>query len=261
MRSVTNGRFQARGLTLQEIQELLRENARHRCDGMGPERACLRLVSMAELPSIFGYFQIAAFQSLRDGKEHVALIHGRVLEEEAVPVRIHSECLTGDVLGSLRCDCREQLTGGLQTLVEMGRGVLLYLRQEGRGIGLANKIRAYALQEQGLDTREANLALGFREDERQYGVAAHMLRSLRVRSIQLITNNPHKILEIEACGIPVVKRIPLVIPPNPHNRCYLETKARKFGHLLEGLSLEGPSPGDIPPSGEEEPSSLVTPRS
>jgi GTP cyclohydrolase II len=136
-------------------------------------------------------------------------------------------------MGSLRCDCRDQLTQGLAAIRKEPRGVLLYLRQEGRGIGLANKIRAYALQEQGLDTVEANLALGFRDDERDYAVAAHMLHSLRLGSIRLITNNPEKLRQLAQYGVQVAGRIPHVIPPNEHNRFYLETKARRSGHLLE----------------------------
>jgi GTP cyclohydrolase II len=141
--------------------------------------------------------------------------------------------LTGDVMGSLRCDCRDQLTEGLQAIRREGRGILLYLRQEGRGIGLLNKIRAYALQEQGLDTVEANQALGFRDDERDYAVAAHMLRSLGVKSVRVVTNNPDKIRQLSQHGVEVSGRIPHVIPPNEFNRFYLETKARRSGHMID----------------------------
>ncbi|MBS1111301.1 MAG: cyclohydrolase, partial [Anaeromyxobacteraceae bacterium] len=150
-----------------------------------------------------------------------------------VAVRLHSECLTGDVMGSLRCDCRDQLTEGLRALLREPRGVLLYLRQEGRGIGLINKIRAYALQQRGLDTVEANRALGFRDDERDYAVAAHMLRSLGVKSVRVVTNNPDKIRQLTQHGVEVSGRIPHVIPPNEFNRFYLETKARRSGHMID----------------------------
>ncbi len=217
------------------------------CQGVGPARVCLRAVAVATLPTRFGPFRIVAFSNDRDGKEHVALVHGDVVGGADVPVRLHSECLTGDVMGSLRCDCRDQLEGGLAAIRRAGRGVLLYLRQEGRGIGLANKIRAYALQEQGLDTVEANLALGFRDDERDYAAAAHMLHTLRLRSVRLITNNPDKIRQLERHGVSVAGRIPHVMPPNEHNRFYLQTKARRSGHLIapaelaadEGLAVSG----------------------
>ncbi|MBI5197077.1 MAG: GTP cyclohydrolase II [Nitrospirae bacterium] len=223
-------------LTREEIEQLLKENQDHQCEGIGKDQVCVRILSVANLPSLYGDFQVVAFCNSNDDKEHAALIHGDILDQEGVPVRIHSECLTGDVLGSLRCDCHDQLVTALRTIGKMRHGILLYLRQEGRGIGFANKIRAYALQEEGLDTTEANLALGFRDDEREYSVAAHMMRSLRVKSIRLMTNNPHKISEIEKCGVNVVERIPLIIPPNRHNRFYLETKEKKFGHLLDGIS-------------------------
>jgi GTP cyclohydrolase II len=161
-----------------------------------------------------------------------------VLDMADVPVRLHSECLTGDAIGSLRCDCRDQLETALHTIGQMERGILLYMRQEGRGIGFANKIRAYGLQDYGFDTVDANLALGFRDDEREYSVAAHMLMSLKVQSVQLLTNNPRKMDALRSLGINVSGRIPLVIPPNPYNRFYLETKAKKSGHLLDPQGKE-----------------------
>ncbi len=167
-----------------------------------------------------------------DQKEHLAIVKGEVLNSEAVPVRIHSECLTSEVLGSLKCDCREQLQTALKYISEQERGIVLYMRQEGRGIGLGNKIRAYALQEAGYDTVEANHMLGFPDDLRSYDVAAGMLQVLGVKSISLLTNNPKKIAGVEAFGIRVKKRIPLQIKPNPFNKNYLHTKARKSGHLL-----------------------------
>jgi GTP cyclohydrolase II len=221
------------GLTRSQIEALLEENRNHHCEGIGPHKVCVRIEAIAELPSRFGQFQIAAFYNNRDNKEHVAIIHGDVMDAEDVPVRVHSECLTGDVIGSLRCDCRDQLENALRMIGQMERGILLYMRQEGRGIGLINKIRAYALQEQGLDTVEANLALGFRDDEREYSVAAHMLMSLHVKSIRLITNNPSKINDLTQHGIRITGRIPHIMPPNEHNRFYLETKAIKSGHLID----------------------------
>ena len=192
----------------------------------------VRLASTAELPTEFGDFRVFVFVDAQ-GKEHVAMVHGDVQGAEAVATRIHSECLPGDVLGSLRCDCREQLHRALGRLATGHRGVLLYLRQEGRGIGLANKIRAYRLQEQGLDTVDANLALGFGDDERDYSVGVAMLRALGVRSIRLMTNNPDKVHQVEASGMRVVERLPHVVAPNAHNHAYLETKARRAGHMFE----------------------------
>jgi GTP cyclohydrolase II len=215
------------------LRQLVERDRDHECDGFGDSRVCVRVVAVADLPTRFGPFRIVAFWNNRDQKEHVALVHGEVVGGEDVAVRLHSECLTGDVMGSLRCDCRDQLTEGLAAICREGRGVLLYLRQEGRGIGLINKIRAYALQEQGLDTVEANVALGFRDDERDYAVAAHMLHSLDLRSIRLITNNPEKLRQLDRHRVKVVGRIPHVIPPNPHNRFYLETKARRSGHFID----------------------------
>ena len=220
-------------LTPLQIRELLDENRAHECDGFGREHVCVRIASIADLPSRFGQFQVVAFWNNRDGKEHAAFVHGDITGMENVPVRMHSECLTGDAIGSLRCDCRDQLEAALRALGAMDRGMLLYLRQEGRGIGFINKIRAYGLQDHGYDTVEANLALGFRDDERDYSVAAHMIGSLRVKSIRLMTNNPRKIEGLVSLGIRITDRIPLVIPPNEHNRFYLQTKSRKSGHLLD----------------------------
>jgi GTP cyclohydrolase II len=215
------------------LSDLVARDQDHECEGFGPSRVCVRVVAVAQLPTRFGDFRLVGFWNNRDGKEHVAMVLGEVVGGEEVAVRLHSECLTGDVMGSLRCDCRDQLTGGLEAIQALGRGVLLYLRQEGRGIGLINKIRAYALQEQGLDTVEANLALGFRDDERDYAVAAHMLHSLRLRSLKLITNNPEKIRQLTQHRLQVTGRIPHVIPPNQFNRFYLETKARRSGHFID----------------------------
>jgi GTP cyclohydrolase II len=193
----------------------------------------VELAGVAALPTEFGDFRIHVFTSDRDDREQVAIVRGDVFGVESVPARIHSECLTGDVMGSLRCDCRKQLELGLRKIATMPCGVLLYLRQEGRGIGLANKIRAYGLQEQGLDTVDANLALGFTDDERDYGVAAAMLRALGVRSVRLMTNNPDKVAQLRRYGLNVTERMAHAIPPGVHNRAYLETKARRCGHLLD----------------------------
>lgn len=221
------------------VRELLRENENHCCDGCGPSGICVKIVSIAELPTRFGDFQIVAFSNDKDGKDHVAIVRGDVTDGEDIPVRLHSECLTGDALGSLRCDCRDQLEAALTAIGKMEKGIVLYLRQEGRGIGLANKIRAYALQDAGMDTVEANLALGFRDDERDYEVAAHMLMSLKVQSIRLMTNNPRKIEDLQRYGVRVNGRIPHVLPPNPHNEFYLRTKAEKSGHLLNLKDFKG----------------------
>jgi len=215
------------------LQSLVERDRDHECEGYGTAKVCVKVVGVADLPTRFGDFRIAAFWNNRDAKEHVAVVHGDVLDREDVPTRMHSECLTGDALGSLRCDCRDQLEVALRALGAMERGCLIYLRQEGRGIGLINKIRAYALQDTGLDTVEANLALGFRDDERDYAIAAHMLKSLAIRSVRLMTNNPAKIRQLTQYGLRVSGRIPHVIPSNPHNRFYLETKASRSGHFID----------------------------
>ncbi len=216
-----------------QIKELLDENQDHDCEGLGAEQVCVKIAAIADLPSRFGNFQVVAFYNNRDDKEHAAFVHGDVCGAENLPVRVHSECLTGDAIGSLRCDCRDQLESALTQIGQMDKGMLLYMRQEGRGIGFTNKARAYGLQDHGYDTVEANLALGFRDDEREYSVAAHMLFSLKVKSIRLMTNNPRKIEDLTRHGIVVTERIPHILPPNPHNQFYLETKATKSGHLID----------------------------
>lgn len=215
------------------LEDLVERDKDHDCDGFGVHHICVKVEAVAELPTRFGRFRIVAFWNNRDGKEHIALAHGDVMGAEDLPTRLHSECLTGDVMGSFRCDCRDQLEAALRSLGAMERGLLLYLRQEGRGIGLINKVRAYALQDKGLDTVDANLALGFRDDERDYAVAAHMLASLNVGSVSLMTNNPNKIRQLEQYGIRVSARVPHVMPPNDHNRFYLETKATRSGHHID----------------------------
>jgi GTP cyclohydrolase II len=214
------------------LDDLVERDRNHDCGGFGARNVCVRVVAVADLPSRFGDFRIVAFWNNRDGKEHVAIVRGDVMGAEDLPTRLHSECVTGDVMGSLRCDCRDQLEVALKSIA-MERGLVLYMRQEGRGIGLANKVRAYALQDQGLDTVDANLALGFRDDERDYAIAAHMLTSLNVGSVRLMTNNPSKILQLEQQGIKVTGRVPHVVPPTEHNRFYLETKAARSGHYLD----------------------------
>lgn len=226
-------RIKNMGLSQSKIKKLLEENSHHNCDGVGQDHVCVQIAAIAELPSRFGDFHIVAFYNNKDNKEHVAIVHGDVLDAEDVAVRVHSECLTGDVIGSLRCDCRDQLESALRMIGKLDKGILLYLRQEGRGIGLINKIRAYYLQENGYDTVEANIALGFRDDEREYSVAAHMLMSLHVKSIQLITNNPKKIDDLTKHGIKVNGRIPHIMEANQYNRFYLETKALKSGHMID----------------------------
>ena len=214
------------------LEDLVVRDRDHNCDGFGKHRICVKVEAVAHLPTRAGDFRIVAFWNNRDSKEHVALVHGDVLGASEVVTRLHSECLTGDALGSLRCDCRDQLRVALERLAQEPAGVLLYLRQEGRGIGLLNKIRAYELQDEGLDTVDANLALGFRDDERDYAVAAHMLASLTIGSVRLLTNNPKKVAALEAHGIRVAGRIPHVIPAGRYNRHYLETKAKRSGHLI-----------------------------
>jgi GTP cyclohydrolase II len=217
----------------QQLLNLVESDKEHSCAGYGPDQVCIRVAGVADLPTEFGHFNIVAFWNNRDEKDHIAVVHGEVVGMENVPVRLHSECLTGDALGSLRCDCRDQLKVSLQRIAQEPLGVVLYLRQEGRGIGLLNKIRAYQLQDGGLDTVEANLALGFRDDERDFAVAAHMLHTLDIKSVRLMTNNPKKVDELRNYGVNVVERLPHIIPPNEHNRFYLETKSRRSGHFID----------------------------
>jgi len=238
------------GLKICAIADLIRY--RHRSEYLVEKRVCV------DLPTRFGRFKLHYYRSTVDEKEHVAVCCGAVGAEgsspaepieEPVMVRVHDECFTGDVLHSLRCDCGEQLEAALEMIQREGRGVLLYMRQEGRGIGLENKLHAYALQEQGLDTVEANERLGLPADKREYGVGAQILRHLGVRRMRLLSNNPRKFHALSGYGLEIVERIPLEMPPHRENLRYLRTKKEKLGHLLE-LDGEGEAGGgDVGPGG------------
>ncbi|QLB12965.1 GTP cyclohydrolase II [Bisgaardia hudsonensis] len=193
----------------------------------------IQLVTEANLPTEFGLFRIVGFEFPDTKKEHIALVMGDVAQsEEPILARIHSECLTGDALHSLKCDCGFQLAAALKQISEVGKGVLIYHREEGRGIGIINKIRAYSLQDQGMDTIEANLALGFAADERNFNVCADIFNLLGVKKVRLLTNNPQKIETMKQAGINVVERIPLNVGENRYNTEYLDTKAKKMGHFI-----------------------------
>lgn len=192
----------------------------------------VRYVATCRLPTQWGEFEMHGFEDDQTGKEHVALTYGDVTNGKPVLARLHSECLTGDGLFSLRCDCGEQLHAALMAIATEGRGALLYLRQEGRGIGLINKIKAYELQDQGADTVEANEALGFGADQRDYSICKPMLEHLNITRLRLMTNNPRKVQALKELGFAVCERLPLETPHNPHNQKYLATKAGKLGHLM-----------------------------
>ncbi|MDD3195730.1 MAG: bifunctional 3,4-dihydroxy-2-butanone-4-phosphate synthase/GTP cyclohydrolase II [Paludibacter sp.] len=185
-----------------------------------------------EMPTAYGNFRLIPFRQVSNGLEHVALIKGSWDNEEPVLARVHSSCITGDIFGSMRCECGDQLHKAMQLIEKEGKGVIVYMNQEGRGIGLMNKIKAYKLQEEGMDTVDANLHLGFKADERDYGVGAQILRSLGVAKIRLMTNNPVKRIGLEAYSLTIVENVPLIIEPNPYNKFYMETKKNKMGHDL-----------------------------
>ncbi len=216
-------------LNMITISALIEYRRRH-------ERLVQRSVS-ARLPTRFGKFALHLYEDALNREHHLAIVCGDVAGKKDVLVRVHSSCFTGDTLCSLRCDCGEQLHKALERIGQEGRGVVLYMHQEGRGIGLENKLRAYALQDQGMDTVEANAALGFKPDLRHYGIGAQILVDLGLSSIRLMTNNPRKIVGIEGYGLKVSRRVPLEIPPNQANQGYLKTKKDKLGHILEQLSI------------------------
>lgn len=192
----------------------------------------VQCVSITNMPTKYGEFKAHCYINKLNGEHHIALVMGNISDGESVLCRVHSECLTGDVFGSLRCDCGQQLDKAMRMIAEKGRGVLLYMRQEGRGIGLVNKLKAYHLQDNGMDTLEANIALGFKGDLREYYIGAQILRDLEIKSLELLTNNPDKIYQLEDYGMEIIRRIPIEIEANKYDRFYLKTKQDRMGHLL-----------------------------
>jgi 3,4-dihydroxy 2-butanone 4-phosphate synthase/GTP cyclohydrolase II len=225
------------GLSLVSIKDLIAYRMNHDkpSESFEPSKRFTSLVEHGEtvsLPTAYGEFMLTPFRQLNNGLEHIALVKGQWDEHEAILCRVHSSCMTGDIFGSMRCECGEQLHQAMQMVNQAGKGIILYMNQEGRGIGLMNKIRAYKLQEQGEDTVEANVHLGFRPDERDYGVGAQILQLLGARQLRLITNNPVKRVGLESYGIEIVENIPIEIAPNPYNQLYMRTKKEKMNHNL-----------------------------
>ncbi|HQG30164.1 MAG TPA: GTP cyclohydrolase II, partial [Candidatus Ozemobacteraceae bacterium] len=214
------------GLKIVTIKDLIDFRMQH--------ESLIRRAATATIPTQYGgSFKLIVYENDVDDMKHVALVRGEITPEDEVLVRVHSECLTGDVFGSERCDCGDQLHHAMEMVAEAGKGVIVYMHQEGRGIGLVNKIKAYELQERGQDTVEANISLGFKEDLRDYGIGAQILADIGVRKMRLLTNNPKKIVGLEGYGLTVTERVPIEIRPNENNIRYLKTKRRKMGHILK----------------------------
>jgi 3,4-dihydroxy 2-butanone 4-phosphate synthase/GTP cyclohydrolase II len=223
-------RFGSRhGLKIISVEQLISYRQQH--------EKLIQRVTETVIPTIYGTWKAIAYKSTIDPDEHVALVMGDILRPGAVPVRVHSQCVTGDVFGSMRCDCGEQLAKAMQMIAEEGRGVIVYMRQEGRGIGFHNKLRAYALQDDGLDTVEANEALGFEADRRDYGIGMQIMVDLGLTQVKLLTNNPQKRAGMEGYGLEMIERIPVITPPNEFNARYLQTKQDKMGHVFDDAPM------------------------